>query len=150
VFKVLHSNIRDETASGRNESCLHASRLRNRVLYCIRSSDVRLPGARGRQSCLFESPGEMAKGYVRNRASKLPDCWLIIRSYFGEALFHTPVQTFNPPSREYGDWMGNVDGFDRPFKWSSIRPSRRSSDLPLPCRYRCISLRIVVVSCPIS
>ena len=35
------------------------------------------------------------------------------------------------------------------FKWSSIRPSGRSSDLPLPCRYRCISLRIVVVSCPV-
>ena len=91
----------------------------------------------------------MAKGHIRNRTSKLPDCWLIIRSYFGEALFHTSVQKFDPSSREYCDWMGNVDGFDPCFKWSSIRPSGRSSDLPLPCRYRCISLGIVVVSCPV-
>ena len=95
-------------------------------------------------------PVKRQKGPARNSTSKLPDCWLIIRSYFGEALFHTSVQKFDPSSREYCDWMGNVDGFDRSFKWSSIRPSRWSSDLPLPCRYRCISLRVVVVSCPIS
>jgi hypothetical protein len=87
----------------------------------------------------------MVKGHVRNRTAKLPDCWFIIRSYFGEALFHTSVQKFDPPSREYRDWMGNVDGFNHHSKWSGIRPSGRSSDLPLPCRYRCISLRIVVV-----
>jgi hypothetical protein len=91
----------------------------------------------------------MVKGHIRNRTSKLPDCWLIIRSYFGEALFHTSVQKFDPSSREYCDWMGNVDGSNACFKWSSIRPSGRSSDLPLPGRYRCISLRIVVVSCPV-
>lgn len=149
VFKVLHSDIRDEMASGRNESCLHASRLCNRVLYRIRSGDVRLPGVRSCQSCLFESPGEMAKVTY---GIALPN-FLIAGSLYAHTLaklFYTPVQTFNPSAREYCDWMGNVDGFDRSFKWSSIRPGRRSSDLPLPCRYRCISLRVVVVSCPIS
>ena len=91
--------------SGRKESCLHASRLRDRVLYCIRSGHVRLPGG----------PGEMAKGHIRNCTSTLPDCWLIIRSYSDEALFHMSVQKFDPSSREYCDLMGNVDRFSPLF-----------------------------------
>jgi len=63
----------------------------------------------------LEGPGEMAKGHIRNCTSKLPDCWLIIRSYFDEALFHTSVQKFDPSSREYCDLMGNVDGFSPLF-----------------------------------
>src|SRR5436305_12295364 len=64
----------------------------------------------------------MAEGYIWNCSTEFPNCTLLIRSHFGEVVFHTLVQEFSTPSRAYCDWLGDVDAVDRFTERSSFRP----------------------------
>ena len=135
-MKVLHLGIRDASTTRRDEGGLHSSIYGNKLLRYLCSYHLRIPRKYRRIAFILISAACVAKGRLRNRFAKFPDCREPVFTHCEQACLRSHLPALETSSLAYGSWLERLGAINLADEQRSVRFGSRSPHIQLSDRYR--------------